>query len=124
MSDDIVTRGEIRRLEAQRETMHPEHRATVDKIIAGKKADIAARAKKRDERELQAAKDQQLWEAKQSAAVAPEIGRFRNLARARYVGNDAEFEQAWPSLLEAWKQDRALGRDQTGELFPRPKVRL
>ena len=41
-----------------------------------------------------------------------DIQRFKRQAQQQFAGSVAEFEQAWPSILQQWKEQKALAANQ------------
>lgn len=48
-------------------------------------------------------------EATQREIADKQIADFARSARLRFVGTDAEWEQAKPALIARWKEERAMG---------------
>lgn len=49
-------------------------------------------------------------ESRQQVLADKAIAAAKSNMRAKFVGTDAQFEQAWPGLLAIWQRETALGR--------------
>jgi hypothetical protein len=83
--------------------------------------ELAKRQHAKERADRQAAEDAR-GEAQQQARIDAKIADYRAQMRGAFPGNDAQFDAAWPRILEQWQIDQA--RAQLDATMAQHRARL